>query len=206
MSEAFAEELSREFAGAKPWRLPVFGQGAGGTKTARPHSAQHLDDLESSAHQDGFARGHAEGYAAGLAQARQTGVRLEALLNHLARPLADLDSESERALVALTIEMARRLAHLEMDLDPTRVAQVVREAVSALGTVPREVRVYLHPEDLEAVRGVLAASEESASWKLIADRELNRGDARLVTDGAQVDARLDTRQAELAQQLLGETR
>lgn len=204
MSEAFGAENAAQFAGAKPWRLPVFGQDAK-SPTLRAHTAQHLDDLESTAHQEGYARGHSEGYAAGLAQARQTGAKLEALLAHLARPLAELDAETERALVALTIEMARRLAHLEMDLDPTRVAQVVREAVSALGGTPREVRVHLHPEDMAAVREALSANDDGSGWKLLADRELNRGDCRIVTDGAQVDARLDTRQAELAQQLLGDS-
>jgi len=204
-SDAFTAEVAAQFASAKPWRQPVFGRDAK-TQTLRTHTAQHLDDLESAAHQEGFARGHSEGYAAGLAQARQTGVKLEALLTHLARPLAELDAETERALVALTIEMARRLAHLEMDLDPGRVAHVVREAVAALGTTPREVRVHLHPEDMAAVREALSAIDDTSGWKLIADRELNRGDCRIITDGAQIDARLDTRQAELAQQLLGDTR
>lgn len=202
MSEIY-DDLAPEFATAQPWRMPVFGQAARPQPAPR-HTAQHLDEMESAAHQEGLARGHAEGYAAGLAEARAVAGKLEALLDHLSQPLADLDTEVERTLVALTIEMARRLAHLEMDLDPTRVAQVVREAVSALGNAPRDVRVHLHPEDLDAVRSTLRNQEDSTAWKLLADKDLNRGDCRIVADGAQIDGRLDTRQAELAQQLLGD--
>jgi flagellar assembly protein FliH len=186
MSEAFAPDHVAEFARAQPWRVPSLGEAAR-TRAGEPAAA----------------RGRAEGYAAGLAESRATAQRLSALLDHLARPLADLNADVERALVALTIEMARRLAHLEMDLDPRRVAGVVREAVSALGSAPRELRVHLHPEDLEAVRAAIG-DEDGSNWKLIADRELNRGDCRVAAEGAAVDARLDTRQATLASQLLGE--
>lgn len=204
MSEVYAASAA-EFSQARPWALPDFGAGANEPAQAAPlHTARHLDELESAAHAEGYARGEQDGYAAGMAQARELAAKLDALLQHLARPLAEVDAETERALVALTIEMARRLAHLEMDLDPTRVASVVREAVSALGATPRDVRVHLHPLDAAAVRGALATNEDASAWKLLADHELNRGDCRIVAEGAQVDARLDTRQAELAQQLLGE--
>lgn len=204
MSEAFTTELIAQFAAAQRWQLPVFDGATALGRASGLHTARQLDDIEASAHADGLARGHEEGFAAGLAEARHTTEQLKSLLDHLSRPLAELDAEVERTLVALTIEMARRLAHLEMDLDPSRVAHVVREAVSALGNAPRDVRVYLHPQDAEATRRVLASSDEAAGWKLIPDAELNRGDCRILCDGASVDARLDTRQATLAQQLLGE--
>jgi flagellar assembly protein FliH len=38
----------------------------------------------------------------------------------------------------------------------------------------------------------------------VPDAELHRGDCRVITDSAQVDARLDTREAGIAQALLGE--
>lgn len=195
-----------EAEAARPWALPVFETADSGWSAtlATPHSAQHLDELEKAASDDGFARGHAEGFAAGLAEARAQADQVKALLGHLSRPLKELDSEVERALVALTIEMARRLAHLEMDLDPTRVASVVREAVGALGSAPRDVRIRLHPHDAAAIRPLLSLPDEVHDWKLVADPELNRGDCRIEADGVRVDARLDTRQAVIAQALLGE--
>lgn len=198
MSEAAT--AASEFTTAQLWRQPAFDQ----EHIPHLHTAQDLDEIESAAREEGFQQGHAEGFAAGLAEGRATAARLSALLNHLAQPLADLDAEVERTLVALTIEMARRLAHLEMDLDPSRVALVVRESVSALAGTPRDVRVQLHPEDLPAVRAALSADEMTQTWKLLPDPELHRGDCRVQTDGARIDARLDIRQATLARELLGD--
>lgn len=201
-----ASAVNTEFSGALPWQLPVFGgsDAPGYTADKGPKTAAELEDVEATAYREGYARGQREGYAAGLTEARRIGSKLQALMDHLTRPMADLDAEVERTLTALAIEMARRLAHLEMDLDPSRVAGVVREAVTALGSTPRELRIHLHPEDVEAVRSALTPTDDAAGWKLIADRELNRGDCRIVADGARVDARLDSRQAALAQALLGE--
>jgi flagellar assembly protein FliH len=198
MSEAFAADHVAEFSRARPWRLPVLEQ------PIQRESATDHEHVRASAAREGFAIGHAEGYAAGLAEGRAVTEKLEALLSHLTRPLADLNAEVERALVALTIEMARRLAHLEIDLDPTRVTSVVREAVEALGHAPRDVRVYLHPDDAAIVRRALAGADDAQDWKILADDDLNRGDCRVIADGARVDGRLDSRQATLAGQLLGE--
>lgn len=200
-------EFDPLFSQARPWQLPVF-EGAPNlniSATARPHTTQELDEIEAAAYQDGYARGHAEGFAAGFAEAREQADKLTALLTHLARPLRDIDAEVERALVAMTIEIARRIAHLEIDLDPTRVTAVVREAVSVLGANARGVQVHLHPDDLSLLSHSLSMPGEAKDWKLVADPELARGDCHIVTDGARVDARLDTRQACIAQSLLGDS-
>lgn len=189
----FADTLARESAYSAPSQSPL-------------HSAQHLDEIEIAAHQEGLERGHAEGYAAGYAAGLQAAQpqaqRLQQLLDHLARPLKDLDAEMERALVAMTIEIARRLAHLEIDLDPTRVLHVVREAVSVLGSNPKDLRVHLHPDDVQLLAHHFSADHRD--WKLVTDRSLERGDCRIHSENAHVDARLDTRQAVIAQKLLGE--
>lgn len=208
-----SEMMTEEFSlGATRWDMPVFSDETGaqsrlsGTSQAPLHSAQHLDELETAAHEEGLARGHAEGYAAGYAAGLQAAqphaVRLQQLLDHLARPLKDLDSEMERALVAMTIEIARRLAHLEIDLDPTRVLHVVREAVSVLGAHPKDLRVHLHPDDVQLLAHHFAADHRD--WKLVTDRSLERGDCRIHSENAHVDARLDTRHAVIAQKLLGD--
>ena len=66
------------------------------------------------------------------------------------------------------------------------------------------VRVHLHPEDLRVVSEHLPETPEAESWTLVPDRQLQPGDCVVQTDSARVDARLDTRQAQLAQGLLGD--
>ncbi|WP_165797301.1 FliH/SctL family protein [Solimonas fluminis] len=186
------------------WEPPVFPAPGRCPEDVVLHTAQQLDEMEAAAYQDGFARGHGEGYAAGVQQARAEAARLRELVAHLARPLAQIDEEVERTLVAMTVEVARRLVQQELELDPARVLGVVREAIGALDGAGRELRVMAHPEDAKLLQEHLVAPPEVNSLRVIADPSLMRGDCRVASEFAQVDARLDTRQANLAQSLIGE--
>lgn len=194
--------ISAESVGsaARLWELPSFNE-------PDPNSlptAKHLQEIEQAAYEEGFARGKAEGYAAGAAIAREQAQRLRDLLEHLARPIAELDAEVESTLVALAIDVARRLVNAQIELDPTIVAGVVREALEALGDTPRDARVHLHPADLESLRDVLQPPSEGPKWRFVPDASLHRGDCRIVTEGGQVDARLDTREAGVSRTLIGD--
>ncbi len=199
-----SEPAPSAFVNAARWELPLLQDFSRPAPVDAPPTAQRIEEIEAAAHREGQLRGHAEGYAAGLAEAREQAQRLRQLFEHLSRPLAELDSEVERALIALTLELARRLVQQELTLDPAKVAGAVHEAVAALGTAPRNLRVYLHPDDAELLKGQLTLSADVQDWHLLPDKELMRGDCRVATDSARVDARLDTRQAAIGQALLGD--
>lgn len=201
---------------AARWDFPSFGgfdASAVADAEAEPplpplHTAAEIDEIERAAHAEGQARGQAEGYAAGYAagqaEVREQAARLTQLLQHLSRPLATLDEEVERTLVALTVELAHRLVGEALLLDPAKVLGVVREAVAALGDAPRPLSIHLHPEDLSLLRAQAATGERAEEWLLVADTTLARGDCRVSGAHGQVDARLDTRAALLSQGVLGE--
>lgn len=192
---------------ATRWAMPTFADPAD-SPPPPPHSADHLDQLELTAYEDGYARGYAEaqaqGYADGAAKIREAVDRLKAVFEHLARPLKDLDGEVERTMIALALEVGRRLAQTTLVQEPAAIAGIIREAIGALAVPARDARIHLHPADADLVRDTLTLPEDYAGWKLVADKELMRGDCRIVTDSAQIDARLDTRAASVAQALLGE--
>jgi flagellar assembly protein FliH len=184
------------------WQMPTLDAWA--DPEAAAHTARHLDQLEAAAYEEGFARGRNEGYAAGAAAAREQAQRLHNLLDHLRAPLAEFDAEIERMLIALTIEVGRRLVGAQLQLDPALTANAVREALDALGTPPREARIHLNGEDLNLLKDVVVPPDGASQWRFVADPKLRSGDCRIVTEGAQVDAQLDTRQASLSRALLGD--
>ncbi|MDB5969843.1 MAG: hypothetical protein JWQ90_2293 [Hydrocarboniphaga sp.] len=194
-------------ASARRWEMPVLNFVNHNEPPTPPLTAEALEEIEAAAHAEGYQRGLVEGLAEGRrlgGQAvREEAQRLAELVKHLSQPLAELDSEVERTLIALTIEVARRLVDEQLQLDPGITAAAVRDAVASLSPPPRDVRVHLHPDDASLLKD-LPTPPDVVSWRVVPDKSLRRGDVRLVTENAMVDALLDTRQAGVARALLGD--
>lgn len=201
----FASILSGDSHGsqAAPWSLPSFDAMLR-ARSAPPPSAKQLEELEAEAAREGHARGYADGYAQGAAAARAEAKRLSSLLEYLAAPVADLDARTEQALVALMLELARRLVQQELAADPSKVLGIVRDAIAHLAQPARGLRIKLNPEDARVVAEHLEVEAREERWQIVADRQLMPGDCVVESDSARIDARLDTRQAQLAQRLLGD--
>lgn len=192
--------------GVQRWDLPDFSPPA--APAVPVHTAEHFDELERTAYEYGYARGHADGqtqgYADGAARVREQVAALKNVFDHCGAPLKALDAEVERALIALALEVGRRLAQATLVQSPDAVAGVIREALGALATPARDARIHLHPADAELVQDALTLPDDYAGWRLVPDKTLMRGDCLVVTDSARVDARLDTREAAVAKAVLGE--
>ncbi|MBL6750905.1 MAG: flagellar assembly protein FliH [Nevskia sp.] len=197
MSEATAAE---PLPAVQRWQAPVFGVAA--ARAPEPPTAAQLEAIEAAAYEEGFARGRSEGLAAGVAEARAQALRLAALMDHMAQPLAALDAEVEGALTALALQIGRRLALHELATDPARVGAIVNKAIAALVAVPREVRVHLHPEDARLLKDSLVPPAEVGAWRIVPDAVLGRGDCRICGETGWVDATIETRAAGIAQALL----
>src|SRR5690606_21431035 len=117
-----------------------------------PPSVEELQALERAAHEEGYARGHAEGVAAGQADVRRMVAQIEGVLDGFTRPLARLAGEVAEALADLAVRIAGSLLGRAYRVDPTLLADLVREALEAVGSDTRELELRLHNDDF----GVLA--------------------------------------------------
>lgn len=131
---------------------------------------------------------------------------LQSMLDALGRPLAHVDEQVHEQIAMLAVRIASALVRRELRADPTQVIGIVRETVALLPASSRGVRVALHPDDAALVRERLAASGPEAAWSVVEDAVLARGDCRIYTDYAQIDARLETRLSEAIAALLGDER
>jgi len=201
-SDASARDATRwakpSFDLPRPAPIPVVSR-----QDEMAQQAARLAAAEMEAQARGFAAGRAAGMAEGMAAAAGLVEQLRCTLDALAAPLSAVDAELERVLVALTLEAARRIAQQELNLDPAKVAAVVRDAVSGLGNGARGVAVFVHPDDYAALEQALADQLERAEgWRLVADPEVLPGGCRVESEQASVVSSLDARAAGLAHTLL----
>lgn len=194
----------------QPWTAPVLdGQLVSG---GRRRLSDEVREEEKRVLAEAEARGHAAGMAAAKREidAKKAALdaqcrALQSAIDALARPLAQLDDQVHAQIALLAMRIARSVVRRELRTDPTQVVGIVRDTISLLPAATRGPRVLLHPEDAALVRERIATGPD-AGWSLIEDPTLSRGDCRVVTDHAQIDARIETRLGEALAALLGEER
>ncbi len=211
MSAQIERVTGSTLAGARTWSAPQINGRA--LSPARMNSPDELQGAEKQAWIEAEAAGRAAGLAAAQRQIDQRVRQLEeataalsAALQAMARPLSHVDDEIHGQVVELAIAIARGLLRRELRSDPTQIIGIVRETVALLPAAARGVRVSLHPEDAALVRERLPAGGPDQAWSIIDDPALSRGDCRVHTDYAQVDARIETRLKATLAALLGDER
>ncbi len=190
-----------ESAGITRWQVPPVEHAPAPPEDggAQRLTVRDLEAIQEQAHRAGFEQGRQDGQAAVAEQA----MRLEALLRQLQEPLADLDEEVLQQLVAVVRAMTRKLVRREMRADPGQIIAVMREAIGALPSFARNIKVHLHPDDVQLVRETLAVPQDGAAWSLVEDPVLERGDCCVRTDTSRVDATLESRLNALVAGMLG---
>jgi flagellar assembly protein FliH len=197
-------------ATVEAWNAP---QMEGVATGRRPRTVREMQAAEEAVWQNVREEARAEGLAAAraeidarVAQLDEQSRRLGALLDLQARPLARLDAEIEQQLAELAVAIARQLLRRELKVDPSQVIAVVRETVGLLPAAARDVRVIVHPEDAALIREKLVTPQTQNAWQLVEDPMLARGDCRVATDTALIDARVENRLAAAIATLLGDER
>jgi flagellar assembly protein FliH len=209
----FDHPASGEFS-VQPWSAPAIGSGNGGAGAARDlRKPTEMQGAERRVWREAEAAGLAAGLEAARADidARQRKLdaatrQLEAALQALSRPLAQIDDTVHGQIALLATALARALLRRELRTEPTQIIGIVRDTVGLLPASARGVRVLLHPEDATLVRERLSTGGPEQAWSIVDDPVLSRGDCRVHTEYAQVDARIETRLNEAMAILLGDER
>lgn len=155
-----------------------------------PPSVEELQALEQAAHAEGYARGHAEGLAAGQGEVRRMVAQIEGILDGFTRPLARLDGEVADALADLAVRIAGALLGRAYLVDPTLLADLVREALDAVGSGSREMELRLHADDFGVLAPHLAGLD---GVRLTIDNALGRGELRLHSESVRIDGTIAAR-------------
>lgn len=183
------------------------------TAEAARHEAEQLlananaraAEIERAAEERGLAAAQARIAEEVAREAEPLRERLAATLNELQTLRAQIAQRAERDLVRLSIEIARKIVHREVSVDPDIVLTLARVVLSRLHTgVSNSVaRIHLHPDDVAYVQMHQAQLEvASSSIEFIADRTVEPGGCLVHTEMGDIDARIDQQFAEIARGFL----
>jgi flagellar assembly protein FliH len=144
------------------------------------------------------------GYAAGRSRAE---AELRAAVEAAGAVAARLEASAPRdtvavahAIVEVALTVARRILDAEVSADPTVLAHALEGAVSQVNGSPL-VRIFLHPDAVEAVRETWEAIHGRAylgkDWSFEADPTLPAGGCVLRHEHGFVDAGLEAQLEEI---------
>lgn len=213
------EFSSSELEALSIWQIPELGGQVRQNKKpeepysqATPHlTVTEIESMQKQAYDEAFAQGKADGYQEGYDAGFQEGSKkgyeenselvnnkaneLNRLMETLSEPFKTLDEEVEKELVTLAIGLASQIIRRELKTDPGEVIAAVRQAITVLPLSSQKVSLYLHPEDSELVRSVLALDDMSPAWTIVDDPLITRGGCKIDTDVSHVDASVENRLA-----------
>jgi flagellar assembly protein FliH len=109
---------------------------------------------------------------------------------------ADALRRAEADVVHLSIEIARRVLHRELSVDPAALGALVRAALEKLAN-QRVCRVRVHADQEELVRATLAQLGRGSEIDVISDGTQERGSAIFETESSSLDASIDTQLREI---------
>lgn len=188
---------------------PIIGRVREEKKSSGPDTVellrQALQEAEGRGYQEGLAKAQAEAQVSLNALSARI-QQLDSILQLLARPLEQLDSEVEKELLHLALAVGKQLERRELRIDPSQVIGIIRESLSQLPAAARDVRVHLHPEDAATVREQLATPGNERAWTIVEDPTLTRGGCVVRTPDSQIDVRFESRVSTVIANALGEER
>ncbi|PYC18553.1 flagellar assembly protein FliH [Pseudomonas mosselii] len=177
----------------------------------QPLTLEELEAIRQEAYNEGFATGEREGFHSTQLKVRQEAevalaaklANLEQIMAHLLEPIAEQDTQIEKALVQLVAGMTRQVIGRELRSDSSQITHVLREALKLLPMGADNIRIHLNPQDFELAKALRERHEES--WKLLEDESLLPGGCRIETAHSRIDATMETRIEKAVAQLFDQS-
>lgn len=184
----------------------------------KPLTAEQLQQIATQAEEEGRERGYQEGLQEGFAEGETNGLakgeqkaysetkaaledqkqRFQQIADALLDPLATQDSRLENIVLDMAVHLAKHLLNRELTEDPSSLFHLVERAVNALPAGAKNIRIFLHPNDVELAQETFA--NLGRNWTFFADAKMSRGGCRLETDQSLVDYSVEQRLQQLFDQ------
>lgn len=190
-------------------------------ETLLAEAQKEAQTLKEQAHAQGLKEGRQEGMNLGLTEGRAAGEKaalaeatdrlkqtfnaLSATISQLESNRLDLESAGLSEVVSLSAAIARRVTKRQSQLDPTVLAENLKEAMR-LAVAAADVRIVINPAQRRDLADVLPKLQ--LQWpnlkhvELVDDQAIEPGGCRVLTTRGEVDAQIDLQLQRVIAELL----
>jgi flagellar assembly protein FliH len=147
------------------------------------------------AYESGVREGEASARQKLESEVRRAVEQLAVAASELTASRADAIRQAEGDIVQLSLEIARRILHRELSIDPAALGALVRAALEKLAS-QQVCRVRVHPDQEQMVRATLAELGRNSDIEVMTDVAQPRG-AIFETASGFLDASIETQLREI---------
>ncbi|MBP9227125.1 MAG: flagellar assembly protein FliH [Sulfuritalea sp.] len=152
---------------------------------------EEIARLREAARQEGYQAGFDSGREAAAATGHELAARLGQAISRFDSGVSQLEQAVASEVLALALEIARKVVHQTIAVKPRIILDVIREALLQMPL--QHAMIHLNTEDAALVRAHAGEQLAHAGHRIQDDPQLARGDVVIDTGGAHLNARLATR-------------
>jgi flagellar assembly protein FliH len=150
--------------------------------------------IEKAAYESGFRQGEKAGMEIAERKAESLMKRYADAILEIGRLKPRLYAQAEHDVVKLALEVAKKVVHRAVQVDPEIVQTLIRVALSHVA-VKSPVTVHLNHADygfvLEQRKSLMQTGESDREIVLVADKSVERGGCLIETECGDIDARIE---------------
>jgi flagellar assembly protein FliH len=166
----------------------------------RPQTVEEIQALQRQATEEAKKTGYAEGLKQGLQEMKAKANQLQSIINFLQSPIEEMDQKVEYQLTELSLCVAKQLLRKECSVDEKHIQALIHESLDYLPIKASNIRVRLNPADIVLLNKAEINTAEQ-KWQCVADASVKAGGCLIESDTSHIDASLETRIAQLVEQL-----
>jgi flagellar assembly protein FliH len=159
-----------------------------------------VSEIEKEAYEIGFAQGQKAGLEVGEKMVESLLKQYSVSLEELNKLRKEVFSSSERQVIRLALEIAKKIVKREVAIDEELILTLVKVALDRV-TDQALITIRVNPKDYHAIERHHASRPDAGALnetvKLIEDPLIGRGGCVIETDSGTIDARIEEQLREI---------
>lgn len=159
-----------------------------------PSMLKKIEQMKIQAERRGFEVGHALGVQQGLDDYNKKISELSSFIEAFKVEMLTANDKFKPVILSLSLKLTQILFRYECTLQPAIIESIVNEALNDLPEAALNVKIHLNSADIPFVK-------MQKDFNIISDNKITKGGCLIECDIANIDARVETRLAQLSQEL-----